>query len=352
MTDLKTLYRPIFFKRNRVFRVYEGGKLFHDFFGDEERDSDSPEEWMASCVSALNRGRSDPTEGLSFIEGTDLSFAELLHKHTAEMLGPEGKFDILVKLLDSAVRLPVQAHPDKAFSRRYFHSEYGKTEMWLILNTRPNACIYLGFKEKIDKAGFAAIMKKSETEKDALLPYMNRIEVKAGDIYLIPAKTIHAIGAGCLILEVQEPTDFTVTPEYRCGNYRLNEYERFLGLDENAALDCFDYDRYGAEIVLSAKKTPRVLTERSGYLAEQLIGAKDTPCFRVFRHTLHSAAAALSSAPSLYIVTEGKGRLSGAQYDRALQKGDYFFLPYCAKGKFSLHTDGFLQCAECSANTP
>ena len=334
--ETKLCSRPVFFRRNRVFRVYRGGKLFHDFFGDPPEDGNFPEEWVASQVLALNRERGSNTEGLSFAENSHLPFSVLMEKHKQEMLGDSGDFDILVKLLDSAVRLPVQAHPDRAFSERYFNSKHGKTEMWLILQTRPDACIYLGFKDKTDKQTLSALTEASMTDRDVMIPYLNRVDVKPGDVYLIPAKTVHAIGAGCLILEVQEPTDFTIQPEHMCDDYKLSEYEMYLGLSKDVALDCFDYGKYGADIVGAAKKTPLVIGNGNGRLYEQLIGAEDTPCFRVYRHTLTDTQVCLSSAPSLFIVTEGSGLLSGEYYTREIRKGDYFFLPFAAKSKFTL----------------
>lgn len=350
MSENHSIYsRPIFFNRNRVFRVYRGGKLFHDFFGDPPEDGNYPEEWVASQVKALNREQASETEGLSFVEGTKIPFSQIILENKKEMLGDTPKFDILVKLLDSAIRLPIQAHPDKLFSRKFFHSEYGKTEMWLILQTRPNACIYFGFKDKIEKDTFSKLVEESYTNKDAMVPYLNRIDVRSGDVYLIPAKTVHAIGAGCLILEVQEPTDFTIQPEYWCDDYQLNEYEMYLGLGKNIALDCFDYDKFGTVIADAAKKQPRILSTKDGYLYEQLIGKEDTPCFSVFRHTLSNSETVLSSAPSLFIVTEGNATLCGKEYSRRLQKGDYFFLPSCADKNFAVKTTETICLVECKA---
>ncbi len=68
------LQSPLFFERNRVFRVYEGGKLFHDFFGDEAVDGNFPEEWIASAVRALNKEVRTPDEGLSKIRGEENVF--------------------------------------------------------------------------------------------------------------------------------------------------------------------------------------------------------------------------------------------------------------------------------------
>src|SRR5271170_1067050 len=114
MTNSK-LQSPLFFERNRVFRVYKGGKLFHDFFGDEAVDGNHPEEWIASSVKALNKDSSDPLEGLSIVRDTDVTLASLMHDFPKETTR-NTPFDVLVKVLDSAVRLPAQAHPDKTFS--------------------------------------------------------------------------------------------------------------------------------------------------------------------------------------------------------------------------------------------
>ena len=118
---------PIFFHINRVGRVYIGGKLFSAFFGDDSADSYEPEEWIASNVSALNKNSKTEKEGVSKVVNSDLYFDELVEKYPQELLGSSKKLRILVKVLDSAIRLPAQAHPDKEFSRKYFNSEYGKT---------------------------------------------------------------------------------------------------------------------------------------------------------------------------------------------------------------------------------
>lgn len=148
MEDTKLCTRPLFFERNRVSRVYRGGLLFHDFFGDEPKDSRKPEEWVGSLVRAMDK---EDGEGLSVVRGENVSFAELAARRPDLLFGENKRFDVLVKVLDSAIRLPVQTHPDRAFSEKYLNSAFGKTEMWLILKTRPDACIYLGFGRKISK---------------------------------------------------------------------------------------------------------------------------------------------------------------------------------------------------------
>lgn len=350
--EKKTLTQyPIFFKRNRVKRVYQGGFLFSDFLGDEKKDSYYPEEWIASTVTANNKDAS-PLDGLSIIEDTTLTFKELLARYPDELLGPYTSFDVLVKYLDSAIRLPVQVHPDKIFSRKHFKSSYGKTEMWLILATREDACIYLGFKSQISKEQFSSLVEDSLTDKEVLTPLLNRIPVSPGEVYLIPARTIHAIGAGCLILEVQEPTDFTIQPEYWCGEYSLSKKEMYLGLSKENALDCFDFSLTGKTSITRSKKIPRLLHDADGIKEELLISYEDTPCFQVKRFLITSVSMPLFSAPALYIITQGSGTLSGKNYQRILNKGDYFFLPCAAGSSFHILASDSLELVECLPPAP
>ena len=113
----KLFERPIFFERNRVFRIYKGGLLFHDFFGDEAKDGNYPEEWVASSVRAMNLDSTNEKEGISKIKGTELYLDEALEKYPREILGDCPKWDVLVKLLDSGIRLPMQCHPDREFAK-------------------------------------------------------------------------------------------------------------------------------------------------------------------------------------------------------------------------------------------
>lgn len=340
--------RPVFFERNRVFRVYEGGRLFGDFFGDEPVDGNYPEEWIASTVRAMNMTVSGPREGLSIVKDQDMTFSELLESEPALMLGGRKKYDVLVKMLDSAIRLPLQAHPDRVFSGKYFHSEYGKTEMWLIVATRENARVYFGFSREISKDEFAEAVEKSRTDRNVMTPLLNEIAVKPGEVYLVPAKCVHAIGYGCLLLEVQEPTDFTIQPEYWCGDHLLSEYEMYLGIDKTVALDCFDYELYGLEKSLAvSKKEPRITFKDDRVLREDLLTYEDTPCFCVKRITVTGGTATLSEGPALYIVIDGDGTLRGKSDEISVRKGSYFFLPHAAKMHYDVISDTKIQLAVC-----
>ena len=336
-------FEPVFFERNRVRRVYTGGKLFHGFFGDEAIDNFMPEEWVASSVKALNKDSLSDKEGLSKILGSDVYFDELLAKHPLEMLGASRKMRILVKILDSAVRLPAQAHPDKDFSRKFFNSEYGKTESWIILDTRPNAKIFFGFKKSVDKQTFEKAIDDSQTNKNAMEELMEYCEPKVGDVFLVPAKTVHAIGAGCLLLEVQEPTDFTIQPEHWCDEYKLNDKEVYMGLSKEEAVSCFNFGE-----TPKAKIYPKVIYREKGIKLESLIDRSNTDCFVINRLTLENAEYLLNinDGYGVYIVTNGEGKLYSKEgYLKQIKKGDYFFMPACRMGKFSI--EGNIEVIEC-----
>lgn len=322
---------PLFFKKNRVRRIYTGGAQFAKFFSDDSTEGYYPEEWVCSCVKALNEGSTIYNEGISQLESGEY-FHDILSEFKTELLGKDRKdLGILVKFLDSSIRLPLQVHPDKEFSRKYFNSEYGKTESWIIVGTEKDACIYFGFNAKYTTEQLRAAFEKDDDTE--LLSMMNRIPVRVGDVYLIPGKAIHAIGKGCLLIEVQEPTDFTIQPENRCGEYVLSENEKYIGLDPDDAFKCFDMDFVGLEAI--EERGLRCMPKTEGN-CERLITYEQTPCFAVNRY--HISEKTALDCPSIYIVSNGSGTLLCDSYRREIKKGDYFFAPYSINGK--LFADG------------
>lgn len=331
------LNKPLFFKKNRVKRIYTGGSQFATFFGDDSTEGFFPEEWVCSYVKALNEGSDIPDEGISITEDGD-KFDELLKNHTTEMLG-EGRTElgILTKILDSSIRLPVQCHPDKEFSRKHFNSEYGKTESWIILGAGEDACIYFGFNKRYTKEEFRSAFDKDEC---VLVSMLNKIPVNVGDVFLIPGKAIHAIGKNCLLLEVQEPTDFTIQPENKCGDYVLSDNEKYLGLDPDIAFDCFDMELDSLEKTLKTAKCEPV---KVGNI-EKLITHEKTPCFAVNRYNVNDEKVSLP-CPSVYVVTDGTGKVICDDFVRDVKKGDYFFAPAVIDGR--LFAEGDMKIIQC-----
>lgn len=351
MKDIKQIVKePIFFERNRVYRIYKGGKPYKEIFNDgfdDGTDNMFPEEWVASKVKAINPKYFGERDGISVVKGTDLFFDDLLVEYKGELLGNR-KYDCLVKFLDSAIRLPFQVHPTKDFSRKYFDSEYGKTEAWLVVATRPNAKLYFGFKDKITKEELSLLEEKSETEKDVMGTLLQGVDANVGDVWLIKAGLIHAIGAGCTIIEVQEPTDFTIQPERWCGDYHISYNEEYIGLKKEVALDAINYEIFGNEAKEFAKVSPKIEIQTEKYVKEVLIDYNDTPCFAENRHMLIDGGSfTMNYAPSVYICLEGEAVVRGNGYERKIKRGDYFYLPFVAEGKYNISSETKAVLVEC-----
>ena len=332
---------PMFFEKNRVFRVYTGGKLFADFFSDNSEESNYPEEWVVSAVHALNEGSTDIHEGISKLAGEEIYLDEALKNYKEEILGERDNIEILTKILNSSIRLPVQAHPDKPFAKKYFNSKYGKEESWIILGTEPGAKVFYGFKDGVTMEDFEKAIAESDNSKTVMEDLLVGYDVKLGDIIYIPAKMVHAIGAGCLLLEVQEPTDFTIQPERWCGDYRLSDKEMYLGLTKEQALECFEINKK-YPIPLDSKK----LDSESGVEYLSVINSDITKSFCVRKINFNGGSFVLDKGACIYVVTEGEGKITADGYDRNIKKGDYFLIPEKVKSKFKLSSDS-MSVVEC-----
>ena len=147
------------------------------------------------------------------------TLAEVFEAEGKEVWGSRAQkfpeFPVLIKLIDAAKNLSIQVHPSDEYALKN-EGEYGKTEMWYVVDAEPGAFLYAGFKEEIGKEEF----EKSIAD-NTVTDLLNKIEVKKGDSIFIPAGTVHAIGAGLLIAEVQQNSDLT---------YRVYDYAR-LGAD-------------------------------------------------------------------------------------------------------------------------
>lgn len=352
--DLKKPYK---LAENRVWRIYLGGKLLDEFRGDEGSDGYFPEDWLASVVSANNPPRADAPEreGLSkTVSGEYLK--DIIDADAVACLGKEhiekhgGNFGVLTKFLDSAERLPIQVHPDKNAAARLFNSEYGKTEAWYILGGREingeEPYILLGFKEEVDESRLHRLF--DEQDISGMAELMHRIPVKSGDVFLITGGTPHAIGPGCFLLEVQEPTDYTISLE-KCNTLgeKLPDFLCHMGIGFDKMFECFNYINYTeAELLSSFKLTPEVLFDTDSHTLTKLIGYEATPCFSLRRLDVKQSFTRTSDAerPSALVCIDGKGAVGGVETER----GDCMFVPASAKEiRFEVAPGETLSVLEC-----
>ncbi|MFH0981696.1 MAG: type I phosphomannose isomerase catalytic subunit [Planctomycetota bacterium] len=123
-----------------------------------------------------------------------------------------GRFPLLIKYLDAYETLSVQVHPDEAMARRLGGQVRVKHEAWYVVDTEGDACLYRGFRPGVTRADFSAAI-----ENGTVASTLNRIPVKPGQCYFLPSGTVHALGAGVLVAEVQTPSDVT---------YRVYDWDR------------------------------------------------------------------------------------------------------------------------------
>ncbi len=335
--------RMVKFLPNRVWRVYRGGAELDRWSGAAEAaDGSFPEEWIASTVEARNPQHPLPGEGVSRValpDGGEERFDHFLDREGEAFLGPElaartgNRPGFLTKLLDSAIRLPIQAHPDRAASRTLFHSEFGKTEAWVVLAGRriggEEPYLLIGFNERFDPAVFRREALEGRMEKT--LGMMHRFPVTPGETILIPGGLPHAIGSGVLVQEIMEPTDWVVQPENFCGECPLTLRDRFAGLEAEEALSVFHCSVTSeAELRKRIVLPPRVLAENPdavlieridrnairffGSLELRLNGTWQCPEeFRCFMAgTVLEGAASVESGPETMSVERGETFALGA----------------------------------------
>lgn len=142
--------------------------------------------------------------------------------------------NLLIKLIDSAQSLSIQVHPSDEYALKHENS-LGKTEMWIILDAKEGSYINLGFNQDVKKEEFPELIKD-----DSILSYLNKIYVKPGDIYLIKPGTIHAIGEGITLLEIQESSKLT----YRVYDFnRIDKNGNKRELHVSKAMDVLNFSK-------------------------------------------------------------------------------------------------------------
>jgi mannose-6-phosphate isomerase len=223
--------RPVVLPPNVIDHFYLGGERLAALRGVALPSPRRPEEWLAATVHRAD----EPDVGRSRMPDGSL-FADVVAADPVGWTGtadaPAGPADVglLVKLLDAGQRLPVHVHPTRPFARAHLHSCYGKTEAWYVLETHgDDPAVWVGFREDVDPAVLA---ERVDAQDSAwMLAHLNKIRVRPGDGVLVPAGQAHATGAGVFLVEVQEPTDFSILLEWSVTTATRDESHLGLGFD-------------------------------------------------------------------------------------------------------------------------
>lgn len=211
-------------------------------------------------------------------------------------------FPILIKLIDARQNLSVQVHPSDAYARSH-ENQNGKTEMWYVIDCEPDAFLYLGLKERVSREQF-----RQHIEENTLDQILNPVPVHKGDMFFIDAGTIHAIGKGIVIAEIQQNSNVT---------YRVYDYGR-VGADGKPR------DLHIEKALEVARLEPPCGSNRfGGHLAECEYFTVDR--FDIQAGTIQGTVTT-DSFHSLLIV-DGEGEVACGEEKQPVRKGDCLFLP-------------------------
>lgn len=217
---------------------------------------------------------------------------------------------VLIKFIDAAQSLSVQLHPDDDYARRVEHDN-GKSEMWYIADCAPGSFLYLGFNQAVTKRQFADALRDGTVEQ-----LLRRVDVSPGDCVFVPAKTLHAIGAGCLILEVQQSSNAT----YRVFDFNRKGPDgepRELHIEK--ALDVADL----ASAPRIERPPPRALD------GGEIAALAQSRFFSADKFDIAGALVLDVGGESFLalVCLDGAGTLKNGDQTLSFQKGDAFFVP-------------------------
>ena len=313
---------------NRVRRSYLGGSRIDAFCRTPDPGRPGagasvprPEDWLASTTQAFNGTEEIEGEGLGRLEDGRL------------VRDAVGALPILVKLLDSDERLVVQAHPTVPCARRLFHSPVGKTECWYVLpGTAPDACVHLGFKPGITRAAWETAVTSPAGAGD-VTAFLHRVPVAPGDFVFVDGGVPHAIGGGCFLVELQEPSDLMVVAErFTPSGRRIPDAKMHGGAGWERMFDVYEYEGRSYEETCGAC-VRRGNDAGAADAARLVCGPEFTDKFKMWRLS-GGGAVPLDGVKAVVVVTGGEGRLNGL----AATRGDRFV----AWGESALEADGHL----------
>ncbi len=292
-------------KLNPVFKDYLwGGTKLRDEYGFESNLEKLAEGWMLSC-------HKDGENTIQNGEFAGKTLSEIINSHP-DFLGENGKkfeyFPILIKLIDAKNDLSVQVHPDNEYAMRV-EKEYGKTECWYILDCDEGAELIYGFNREITSEEF-----KEKIADNTFLETVNKVKVKKGDLFFIEAGTLHAIGKGILLAEIQQNSNTT----YRVYDYgRLGADGKPRELHVEKAIDV-------TNCIPPARSTEPEgeLINNNGY-SNQLLTKCDL--FNVEKVSVTTEYKAISDNKSFVsvLITDGSGKIDDIDFN----KGDSLFIP-------------------------
>ncbi|WP_294412343.1 type I phosphomannose isomerase catalytic subunit [uncultured Ruminococcus sp.] len=306
--------RPFFLKAPIKDYIWGGTKL-RTVFGKESDTERLAESWELSCHP----------DGECTISGGDfdgMKLSSFISEHP-EAVGSSFKsgdsFPVLVKLIDAEKDLSVQVHPDNDYARKH-ENDNGKTEMWYVISADIGSELIYGFKEELTKEEF-----RQAIEDNTLMDKVNRVPVRQGNVFFIKPGTLHAIGKGILIAEIQQSSNVT---------YRVYDYGR-LGADGKPRELHIEKALDVTNTVPAEPKSPVYGMELDGVVTQLLA---DCEYFNVNRHRIIKELelyADKSSFAHVLMIGGSGGELVADNYTLPLTMGSSVFVP-AGTGAFAI----------------
>lgn len=292
-----------------IFKDYlSGGRKLAEKYG---KQSDLPRMAESWELAAHKNGQSIVASGAH----CGLQFGEYLKQIGKVALGTHGanceRFPVLIKFIDAKQSLSIQVHPDDAYAAKYT-DDSGKTEAWYVLDAEPGAFLYHGFSKSITKEEY-----RRRIADGTITDVLRAVPVKAGDVFFIPPGTVHAIGAGMLIYEVQQNSDTT---------YRVYDFDR---VDTNGQKRPLHIEE---AIAVSDLHPPKLPQTDSSYTDAEGNSHREVAACSYFRtesvtFSEHATISMTEASFGSLILVSGSAVLYAGETVLPIKAGDSVFIP-------------------------
>ncbi|GAF71967.1 unnamed protein product [marine sediment metagenome] len=319
---------------NAIEHIYKGGKMRAEFRGEENPTDDyRSEDWIFSTNRAITPGKDNPIDkGISRIEdeGEKILLTDLIETNPLLALGSEHvqKYDkqigVLLKIFNVAEGefLPIHWHPDDRFAKAHLDSDMGKVEAWYVMNASKDAKAWIGWNKGMYEEEIATFMERQDTEE--ILSEMNEVQLRPGTLLPIPSGVVHAIRGATCILEVQQPTDFSVLINY--NDFECDREEALLQLHFETVIRSLDRRNFDQSIL------QRLFNEIDASTRDriELIPYYMVRNFGMLSMKFDGSFKKFIKSESFYCMTvmEGKGVLMSPFKKIEVEKGKSYFVPY------------------------
>jgi len=294
-----------------------GGSRLNDDFGKEINLSPLAETWECSTHPDGQSVVASGTDAGKTLGKVLCAHPEYLGAHSLQTTGGRAELPILVKLIDAKQDLSVQVHPDDSYALAHENS-LGKTEMWYVLSAKKNAMLIYGFNQDMNEVCIRRALAEGTIDN-----YLNHVAVHKDDVFYLEAGTVHAIGAGVLVAEIQESSNLT---------YRLYDYDR---LDKNGKTRELHVEKALQVMRMASSAVPRqpmrVLKYGRGCARELLMRCKYFQTERLLLNTESyrrmTDYRTENNSFHVLLCTDGCGTLFGKEFMLNFFKGDCIFVP-------------------------